>query len=119
MWCTCISIRRTTGSWRVGDCRGIWTIRRRSIGKGMKVSGATMGALFISLPGAFAEMGALGQVVGFAFFFTLLVAGLTSSVSLLEVGVASIMDETGMSRRTATLTAGAVTATIGLNTRPA
>ena len=85
-----------------------------ALGLSEEVSGATMGALFISLPGAFVELGALGQVVGFAFFFTLVVAGLTSSVSLLEVGVASIMDETGMTRRAATLTAGLIAATIGL-----
>ena len=45
------------------------------------------------LPGAFAEMGAAGRYVGVAFFVALLVAGITSLISLLEVVTASIIDE--------------------------
>ncbi len=85
-----------------------------ALGLSDEVSTATMGALFISLPGAFAEMGILGQVVGFLFFLALVVAGLTSAFSLLEVGVASIMDEFGLTRKTAALTAGSVPAVLGV-----
>ncbi len=56
----------------------------------------------------------LGQVVGAAFFLVLAVAGLTSSVSLLEVGVASIIDEFKISRRAATLVAGVGAAIVGI-----
>jgi NSS family neurotransmitter:Na+ symporter len=85
-----------------------------ALGLSDEVRTATMGALFISLPGAFVEMGILGQVVGFLFFLALVVAGLTSAFSLLEVGVASLMDEYGLSRKAAALIAGVVPAGLGV-----
>lgn len=85
-----------------------------ALGLSDDVRTATMGALFISLPGAFVELGILGRVVGFLFFLALVVAGLTSAFSLLEVGVASIMDEFGMSRKKAALAAGIVPAALGV-----
>ncbi len=85
-----------------------------ALGLSDDVRGATMGALFISLPGAFAEMGTLGRAIGFVFFSALVVAGLTSSFSLLEVGVASIMDELGMGRKVAGLTAGLLATGLGI-----
>ncbi len=85
-----------------------------ALGFSDEISGSTMGALFISLPGAFLEMGAAGQVVGFAFFLALAVAGLTSSVSLLEVATASLIDELGASRKRAALGAGVLAAVMGL-----
>ncbi len=57
-----------------------------ALGFSEQISASTMGALFISIPGAFLEMGAAGQLVGFVFFLALAVAGLTSSVSLLAKG---------------------------------
>ena len=78
------------------------------------VGESTVGALFISLPGAFHAMGAVGRVVGLLFFFALLIGAITSTVALIEVVVASIMDELKMKRRAATLTAGAVITIIGL-----
>ena len=71
-----------------------------------EISDSTIGTLFISLPGAFQEMGAVGRVVGFVFFVALVVAGLTSSFSLLEVGTASFMDQLKLSRTKAALVAG-------------
>ena len=59
-------------------------------------------------------MGAVGRFVGFAFFVALVLAGLTSSVSLLEVVVASIMDEFGKSRKAAAVGAGLLATTFGL-----
>ena len=59
-------------------------------------------------------MGAAGQVVGFAFFVALAVAGLTSLVSLLEVATASLIDELGVGRKPAAVGAGAVAAVAGL-----
>ncbi len=85
-----------------------------ALGFSDEISGSTMGALFISLPGAFLEMGAAGRVVGFAFFLALAVAGLTSLVSLLEVAVASLIDELGLGRRPAALGAGIVAAAMGV-----
>ena len=85
-----------------------------ALGFSDEISGSTMGALFISLPGAFHGMGTTGQLVGFAFFLALAVAGLTSMVSLLEVAVASLIDELGLSRQRATVAAGLSVAAAGL-----
>ncbi|MFQ5349628.1 MAG: sodium-dependent transporter [Thermoanaerobaculia bacterium] len=85
-----------------------------ALGLSDQVGASTMGALFISLPGAFAEMGVAGRYVGVAFFVALLVAGVTSLISLLEVVTASLIDELGMRRRSATLAAGALAAAVGV-----
>ena len=78
------------------------------------VSGSTVGALFITLPRAFAEMGAAGTVVGVLFFLGLAVGALTSAVSLLEVVVSSAIDGLGWSRVRATFVLAAVTAALGI-----
>ena len=85
-----------------------------ALGLSDQLGESTIGALFISIPAAFVEMGFAGQVVGLVFFSTLLVAALTSSFSLLEVVVASLMDEFSMSRKRSVLIAGAVAATAGI-----
>ncbi|MDT8368436.1 MAG: sodium-dependent transporter [Longimicrobiales bacterium] len=77
------------------------------------VSESTVGALFIALPGAFAEMTG-GRIVGALFFLALLVGALTSAISLLEVVVASLIDEFEMPRKKAALGAGALIALVGL-----
>ncbi|MBW3534596.1 MAG: sodium-dependent transporter [Gemmatimonadetes bacterium] len=78
------------------------------------VSASTVGALFIALPGAFVEMGAVGRVVGILFFAALTVGAVTSAVSLLEVVTASIIDEFNASRRSAAVGAGVLIALVGL-----
>ena len=84
-----------------------------ALGLSEQVSGSTVGALFITLPQAFAEMGAVGRVVGFLFFAALIVGALTSAVSLLEVVVASTMDGLGWPRRRAAVVAGIAIAALG------
>lgn len=79
-----------------------------------QVSESTVGALFISLPGAFLQMGVMGRVVGFAFFGALTVAAITSAVSLLEVITATLIDEFGWQRKRAAVVAGAGAAAVGL-----
>jgi neurotransmitter:Na+ symporter, NSS family len=78
------------------------------------VTASTVGALFISLPGAFLEMGAMGRVVGFLFFLALAVGALTSAISLLEVVTASIIDEIGMTRSRAAIGVGILIAAVGV-----
>ena len=78
-----------------------------------KVSASTVGALFITLPQAFAEMGVAGRVVGLLFFTALLVGALTSAISLLEVVVSSAIDSLGWARRQAALVLGAAIAALG------
>jgi NSS family neurotransmitter:Na+ symporter len=78
------------------------------------VGESTVGALFISLPGAFVEMGAVGRIVGLAFFLALVLAALTSAISLLEVVTASLIDELRTTRRAAAVMGGLLAASVGL-----
>jgi NSS family neurotransmitter:Na+ symporter len=56
--------------------------------------GGGAGLIFATLPGVFAKMGpVLGIVIGSLFFLLLSFAALTSTVSLLEVPVAYVVDE--------------------------
>jgi NSS family neurotransmitter:Na+ symporter len=71
------------------------------------------GLVFITLPAVFAQMPA-GEVFAVLFFVLLAIAALTSSVSLLEVGVAYFVDERGMPRRTAAITLGAICFLLGI-----
>jgi NSS family neurotransmitter:Na+ symporter len=56
----------------------------------------------------------MGRLVGVAFFITLTVASITSTVSLLEVVASVGIDEFRLSRRQATLIAGSLAAFVGL-----
>ncbi len=85
-----------------------------ALGLSADVSESTLGALFITLPKAFAMMGPTGQVVGFLFFAALVVGALTSAISLLEVVVASAMDTLGWSRLRSTLVFGGAIALLGI-----
>lgn len=85
-----------------------------ALGLSADVGESTIGALFITLPKAFASMGAAGRVVGVLFFVALVVGALTSAISLLEVVTASAMDGFGWSRPQATLTAGLAIAMLGI-----
>jgi NSS family neurotransmitter:Na+ symporter len=85
-----------------------------ALGLSNQVGESTMGALFVSIPAAFVEMGSVGRIVGFMFFAALVVAALTSSFSLLEVVTASLMDQLKISRGSAAVTAGIAAAAIGI-----
>lgn len=60
------------------------------------------GLVFQTLPFIFSKM-PLGNLVAIIFFSTLLVAALTSSISIFEVGVAYLVEEKNLSRKWATL----------------
>lgn len=66
---------------------------------------AGAGLIFQTLPFTFSSMAqtmpVVSSVVAILFFATILVAALTSAVSLLEVGVAWLVEEKGLSRRRA------------------
>ena len=68
--------------------------------------GAGPGLVFETLPYIFNKMGGgltwLSAAVGIIFFVTILVAALTSAISLMEVGVAYLVEEKGLSRVKAT-----------------
>ncbi len=70
------------------------------------------GLVFVVVPSIFAEMGGAGLFFSVIFFIALAVAALTSSVSLLEVVVAYLIDQKGMERKPAVyLTAGIMVVT--------
>ena len=68
--------------------------------------GAGPGLIFETLPYIFSTMGVdapwLCNIVAILFFLTILFAALTSSISMLEVGVAYLVDQRKMSRTKAT-----------------
>lgn len=71
------------------------------------------GLVFQTLPFIFSQM-PMGGIVAILFFLALLVAALTSSVSIFEVGVAYLVEEKHLTRRTAALIVYAVTWTVGV-----
>ena len=76
------------------------------------------GLVFQTLPFIFNKMGqgmpVVSALVSITFFLTILAAALTSAISMLEVGVAYLVDEKGVSRRRATLLLGAATWALGV-----
>ncbi len=80
--------------------------------EGMDASGPSL--LFISMPKVFVSMGALGKILGALFFVMVFMAALTSSISIMEAVVSSIMDRFHISREKATVIEGIVAFLIGL-----
>ncbi|MCP3985970.1 MAG: sodium-dependent transporter [bacterium] len=78
------------------------------------VSASTLGALFVTLPKAFAQMGGIGRVIGGLFMLALVVGALTSAISLLEVVVSSAIDGLGWARRSAAWVCGGAIALLGV-----
>ncbi len=66
------------------------------------------GLMFVALPKVFDSLGSFGQVIGLMFFIMVLFAAITSSVSILEAIVASLMDRFHWSRMKAVCTMAAV-----------
>ncbi|HOU03504.1 MAG: sodium-dependent transporter [Bacteroidales bacterium] len=73
------------------------------------------GLTFIVLPGIFDKM-PLGSVFAFMFFLLLSIAALTSTISVLEVIVAYLVEELKMSRKKATIAASLSVSILGLLT---
>ena len=63
---------------------------------GQLQSGTTL--VFDVLPALFEHMGMMGYVLSGLFFVSLLIAGITSSISILEVPIAKIEKDTQLSR---------------------
>ena len=68
--------------------------------EGMKAGPSLM---FISLPKTFGAMGSFGTVIGIVFFIMVAFAALTSSVSIMEAVVSSVIDKFNINRKKATL----------------
>jgi NSS family neurotransmitter:Na+ symporter len=71
------------------------------------------GAVFVSTAGAFAALPA-GRVLGTLFFAVVLIAALSSAISLLEVVVSYAVDNTGLSRLAAAGTVGGALFLLGV-----
>lgn len=71
---------------------GVCIFRHRGNGKGP-------GLMFVSLPKVFDAMGTFGIIVGAVFFLMTAFAAITSSVSVMEAIVSSIMDRFSWSRK--------------------
>ncbi len=76
------------------------------------------GLIFETLPYIFAKMGSggalLSGIVAILFFLAILVAALTSSIAMMEVGVAYLVEEKGASRKGATLGIFLLTFVVGV-----
>ena len=70
--------------------------------------------MFVSLPKVFGAMGKVGVAVGAAFFLMVAFAALTSSVSVMEAIVSSVMDKFRITRKKATLGVAAVAMVVGI-----
>ena len=79
--------------------------------EGMRSSGP--GLMFVALPKVFAEMGSIGNAVGCLFFVMVLLAALTSAMSLMEAVVASLIDAFGWSRGKSTAVETVIAAAMG------
>lgn len=71
------------------------------------------GLTFITLPAVFAQM-AGGQIWSALFFLLLFIAALTSAISLLEVVVAYVTDELGVTRHKAAVVVGGIIFLLGI-----
>lgn len=80
--------------------------------EGMHASGPSL--MFISLPKVFAAMGSFGNVVGCLFFAMVLFAALTSSVSVMEAVVSSLMDKFKLSRKKAATSEAVIALIVGV-----
>ncbi|MBR1444744.1 MAG: sodium-dependent transporter [Firmicutes bacterium] len=72
------------------------------------------GLMFVALPKIFAKMGTVGSVVGVVFFVMVFFAALTSSISIYEAVVSSLIDKFGWSRKKATVYEGVIALVIGV-----
>lgn len=79
---------------------------------GLAASGPSL--MFVSLPKVFEAMGGVGHVVGALFFVMVLFAALTSSISIMEACVASLIDKFGASRKKATWIVTIIALVMGL-----
>ena len=77
-------------------------------GMAEQVGKSIVGMLFISLPELFYSQVPFGSVLGPLFYVLIALAALTSTMSLLEVVTAYVIDERGVERRKATLVCGGV-----------
>ncbi len=79
---------------------------------GMSASGPSL--LFMSMPVVFHSMGTVGTFIGAAFFLMVFFAALTSSISIMEAVIASLMEAFSWSREKTTIIEGVLAFCIGV-----
>ncbi|MBE6095718.1 MAG: sodium-dependent transporter [Schwartzia succinivorans] len=79
--------------------------------EGMNASGPSL--LFVAMPKTFHSMGFTGTVVGAAFFIMAFFAALTSSISIMEAVVSSMMESLSVSRKKAAVIESLIAFAIG------
>ena len=72
------------------------------------------GLMFISLPKVFAQMGSFGRVIGILFFVMVVFAAVTSSISVMEAIVSSIVDRYGLTRLKSSVIVVVYTVVVGI-----
>lgn len=77
---------------------GLITVPAAFVFLGAQGVGSTFGLGFVSLPAVFAHM-PMGQVFGFFWFFLLFIAAITSSVSMLQPGIAFLEEGLHLNRK--------------------
>lgn len=77
---------------------GLMVIPAVYVFMGTEGMGAGPGLIFVALPKIFQSLGAVGPIIGLAFFLLVLFAATTSAVSILEACVSSVMDAFHWSR---------------------
>ncbi|WP_338739629.1 sodium-dependent transporter [Haloplanus salilacus] len=80
---------------------------------GIEPGSGGLGAAFITLAGAFAQLPA-GRILGVAFFLVLLLAALSSAISLLEVVTSYLVDNTDRERSTIAVALGVAIFALGV-----
>ena len=77
-------------------------------------SAAGPGLVFISLPVIFSGWGVLGNIIAVSFFVALVVAGITSAVSMIEPSLRFFIERFNMTRQKATVLCGATFYVLGI-----
>ncbi|WP_435238618.1 sodium-dependent transporter [Streptomyces sp. YPW6] len=78
-----------------------------------EVAGAGIGLAFVAFPAVISEM-PFGGLFGILFFSSLVIAGLSSLISIVQVVVSAVQDRTGMRRKTAVLGVGGLVALVSV-----
>lgn len=78
------------------------------------MSSAGPGLMFVAIPKVFAQMGTIGTIIGIVFFLAVIMAALTSCISIMEAVVAGLMDKFGWSRKKATIIEGIIALVLAL-----
>src|SRR5699024_1401377 len=79
-----------------------------------QVAAEGIGLAFVAFPEIISTMGAGSTVFGVLFFASLVLAGLSSLISIVQVVISSVQDKTGMGRVPAVLSVGGLTALVSI-----